>query len=335
MYSSTLGEFDLIKRLLSQFPEPDKNLRLPPGDDCAAIAVHPNQTLLVTTDILIEDIHFTQASILPRQLGRKTMAVNLSDIAAMGGIPLYAFLSMGLKKNTELAFFDELVTGISELCSRFGVTLSGGDMAASPGPTILNVCVIGEALNNRFLTRSGAQPGDLIQLSGPVGGSAACLNLIVNNKRYEHLSALTQSHFEPEPRINVGLALNKIPYVHAMIDISDGLIQDIDHICSMSGTGAEIFLENIPLFREAEVVAADRPDQAIIWALTGGEDYELCWTVQPDAEKIALEAASEAGAPNPVTIGKITKSAGIKIIKNGIEWKRNVGGWDHFKKKDS
>ncbi|MGB3977039.1 MAG: thiamine-phosphate kinase [bacterium] len=331
MYSSSFGEFELIKRLLSHFPKPNKNLLVPPGDDCAAIKIYPDKTLLVTTDILIENIHFTQASISPRQLGRKAMAVNLSDIAAMGGVPLYAFLSMGLNKRTEITAFDELIAGMSEMCHRFGVSMSGGDMSASPGIAIVNICIIGEALNNKFLLRSTAQPGDLIQLSGPVGGSAACLNLIMENKPYKHFSTLAKAHFEPEPRIDVGQALNKLPSVHSMIDISDGLAQDIGHICAMSGTGAEIYLENIPLFHEAEILVEGNYEQSFIWALTGGEDYELCWTVQPDAEKLALKTAHDAGAPKPATIGRITDSPGIRITLNGLEWKNRMNGWDHFK----
>jgi thiamine-monophosphate kinase len=331
MRISSLGEFELIKRFLKTFPPPPENLLLPPGDDCAVIGIHPYKTLLVTTDMLVENVHFSLCSHTPEQLGRKAMAVNLSDIAAMGGIPLHAFLSLGLRKDTELSLIDGLATGMREMCERFCLSLSGGDMTGSPETMIINLCLIGEAPDNKYLTRSGALPGDLIQISGPLGGSAACLSLILADKSCENYPMLARAHFSPEPRIHVGRALNRIPGVHSMIDISDGLIQDIGHICAMSGTGAELYVESIPLFLEAELLAGDNRDSALIWAVSGGEDYELCWTVHPDAGKHSLEAAHLSGGPCPATIGRITSRPGIILKKNGKEWKYRSAGWDHFK----
>lgn len=331
MRISSLGEFELIRRFLEKFPEPPENLLLPPGDDCAVIGIHPSKTLLVTTDMLVENVHFTLKSLTPEQLGRKAMAVNLSDIAAMGGSPMHAFLSLGLRKDTELSLIDGLATGMREMCEIFGLSLSGGDMTGSPDNLIINICLIGEAPEKKYLTRSGALPGDLVQISGPVGGSAACLSLVLTNRSCENYPMLARAHFSPEPRLRVGQALNRISGVHSMIDISDGLVQDIGHICSMSGTGAELFLETIPLYREAEMLAGNEHELPLIWAVSGGEDYELCWTVHPDDEKRALDAARTAGGPCPVTIGRITNTHGITLFKNGREWKYRSAGWDHFK----
>ncbi|MBN1879141.1 thiamine-phosphate kinase [bacterium] len=331
MKKNSLSEFQLIERFLSRFPEADSTLIVPPGDDCAVFRSERSDPILVTTDLLIEDVHFTMDSIRPRELGIKSMAVNLSDIAAMGAEARYAFLSMGFRKAESLDVLDGVMSGIREMCNRYAVYLAGGDTTLSRKHFVINICIIGFAPAGRFLTRSGAQPGDVIQISGPLGGSAAALSLILKKKNPRDFSELARAHFTPEPRLATGQALNRLHGVHSMIDISDGLIQDLGHICEMSRTGAHIYAERIPLFPDASNICDGDMRQVYSWALAGGEDYELCWTVSPDMEDIALDAARNAGAPNPVTIGTVTDGSDLSIFKNGKAWLPDRTGWDHFK----
>lgn len=331
MKKQRLGEFQLIQRFLSLFPPSPADLVTPAGDDCAVIAMPSGDLLLITTDLLVEGIHFTMDSISPYQLGVKSMAVNLSDIAAMGGIPRFAFLSIAFRKDETLQRLDAIMTGIRDMCQRHGVTLAGGDTTASKRDLIINLCLTGEPLNGRVLKRSGARPGDLIQISGPLGGSAAALSLILSGNGCRDYPQLARCHFTPEPRLATGIALNRIEAVSAMIDISDGLLQDLGHICEMSGTGAIVDADKVPFYEESLQVARGDRTQAMMWALSGGEDYELCWTVHPSGGDRCLEAAFRAGAPQPVTIGTVTDDGGIRVRKNGESWQPKTTGWDHFR----
>ena len=259
------------------------------------------------------------------------MAVNLSDIAAMGGIPRFAFLSVAFRKNESLGTLDAVMTGIRDMCLRHNVVLAGGDTTASQRDLIINICLTGESLNGRVLKRSGARPGDLIQISGPLGGSAAALSLILGGSGCNDYPQLARCHFTPEPRLATGMALNRIDAVTAMIDISDGLLQDLGHICESSGTGAVVDADKVPLYAESLEAAGGNRARAMTWAVSGGEDYELCWTVHPSCGDRCLEAASRAGAPQPVTIGTVTDNGAIRVLKNGELWQPETSGWDHFR----
>ncbi|MCD4655132.1 thiamine-phosphate kinase [bacterium] len=172
MKISNFGEFELIHRMLSKFHDPHPDLLTPAGDDCAAIGFGKNSIILVTTDLLVENVHFRKNTTTGFQLGRKCIAVNLSDIAAMGGQPSYCFLSIACPQNTTLNFLDDLLEGMADMCKEFGVSLAGGDTTASPEHLMINICLLGTAYKTRYLKRSGAIPGDLIQISGPLGGSS-------------------------------------------------------------------------------------------------------------------------------------------------------------------
>jgi thiamine-monophosphate kinase len=331
MHHNNSGEFEIINRFLRKFTHFPADLIVPPGDDCAVIRISDHYNLLVTTDMLVEDIHFMRDACILRHLGHKAIAVNLSDIAAMGGIPAHAFISLAVPKSIANSFFEDFSDGVSDMCHRYNVSLSGGDMTGSTDKIVINVCIIGMTDGGRYLKRSGAKVGDCIQISGPLGGSAAGLDLFSRKKDVNRFPSLVKAHCAPEPRIHVGQALNTIPEIHAMIDISDGLLQDLGHICRQSQTGAVVYSEDVSLFEEALKATNDNEDLVVKWALTGGEDYELIWTVDPSAENAAIEAALSAGAPLPKTIGKIVSGNQLTVLKNNQIWNPSVKGWDHFR----
>jgi len=323
------GEFRLIERMLSKFQSNQPGLTLPAGDDCAVLNTGNSRSVLVTTDLLVEDIHFRQSTTSAFLLGRKSIAVNLSDIAAMGGVPTYCFLSIACPKNTCIDFIDELCDGMADICREFNVSLAGGDTTSSPDKLVINICLMGDAEDNKWVTRSGAEPGDVIQVSGYLGQSTAGLNLIESANTEDRFASLCDAQLNPFPRVATGLALNQAG-VNAMIDISDGLMQDLGHICEKSGVGAVIDFDTIPISRAALQFCDDDLVRAVKMALAGGEDYELCWTVSPDNAENALLAAIDSGAVNSRSIGIITTGKGITIQQNNSRLNLQLSGWDHF-----
>lgn len=265
---SHTGEFELIGRISAQFND-DKAFHLPPGvagigDDCAVLPQHDGLDTLVTTDLLIEDRHFLLSDISPYELGWKSAAVNISDIAAMGGRPTASFLSIALPGDMDVQpWVERFITGFRELSARFGVPLLGGDTSASPDKLFINVTVLGECPHGRAVMRSGALPGDLVCVTGPLGDAAAGLKLILE-RHAAGLSSMVQTevplaankaqnaaggtspgtiggasnpsevlisrHYLPMPRVEEGMALRDCPGVHAMMDISDGIASDLRHI---------------------------------------------------------------------------------------------------------
>lgn len=326
-----LGEFELIDRFLSRIDSAPPDLVIPPGDDCAGIRIRDETLLLVTTDLLVEDVHFTFDSIRPRELGWKTMAVNISDIAAMGGRPSYGFLSIAIPGHLDLGTLDDFMEGLHGCCKTFEMVLAGGDTTSSHSKLFINLCVLGTVSADRCLTRTGAVPGDIIQVSGPLGGSAAGLRMLLDGTPRKELdTVLANAHFQPQPRVEAAAALSTVPGVHAMIDISDGLVQDLGHICRNSGTGAIVDAGKIPLFNEALHAFCGDRNRVLALALSGGEDYELCWTVAPDHADLAIATAASAGAPNPVTIGHVVPGSNVKVLENGIDVTPLSRGFDHF-----
>ncbi|MBN1296168.1 thiamine-phosphate kinase [bacterium] len=329
---SELGEFDLIERFLSAFSNPSRDLVIPPGDDCAAFRVSPETLMLVTTDLLIEHVHFDLSTIHPRQLGWKAMAVNISDIAAMGGTPAFGFLSIALPKRTSTAWIDALAEGMSACCTRYHVTLAGGDTTGSLHDIVINIGLIGFTSPQRCIRRNGALPGDCIQVSGPFGGSAAGLKLLALGTPLNPLEqSLITAHLEPIPRVACGQALSQLTGVHAMIDVSDGLIQDLGHICHASGVGAIVSAHSVPVYPGIpDRIGRERIDPLNL-ALSGGEDYELVWTVSPECADAALASAVTAGALHAVTIGVIGEGQSVVVMLDGKPLQLARAGYDHFK----
>ncbi|MBN1643298.1 MAG: thiamine-phosphate kinase [Dehalococcoidales bacterium] len=336
MKVSEIGEFGLIARLSRMADKSgDKSqgawrqLIAGIGDDATAY-LNDGSIQLATVDSLVQDIHFSLKYTPWKELGWKSLAVNLSDIAAMGGLPRYALVSLGLPGNIEVEDVITLYRGMIELATKFGVAIVGGDTIASP-VIFISITVLGSAGNEkrRILRRSAAKPGDEIAVTGYLGASAAGLEML---KKQRHFSTgdtaqLKKAHLKPYPRIIEGQLLVKNG-VKCGMDISDGLIGDLSHICEESRVGARIDTNLVPT---SPVVKRCFGKQSLELALTGGEDYELLFTAD---KKVMDKVKKEIKCPVTV-IGEITtaKSNEIKLIDNrGKQVEIKNTGWDHFSK---
>ncbi len=255
------GEFDYIRWLRRQTPD-DPRVRIGPGDDTAALAWPGDRDCLVTTDMLLEGSCFRLAEAGPRRVGRKAMAVNLSDIAAMAGRPVAAVVSVGLPREGGRALGEELYRGLREMADAFVTALIGGDTNSWDGPLVISVTLLGEATPPGPVRRAGAKPGDVLLVTGPLGGS------------------ILGKHLEFTPRVREAMQLQQAAGLHAMIDVSDGLGADVWHLCEESGCGAVLRAEAIPLAPAAHQLNDGRPP--LEHALGDGEDFELVFAVAPD-----------------------------------------------------
>ncbi len=313
-----LGEFGLIERIKEVAGNAPEGV-LGIGDDCAVLPQAGGMETLVSTDMLVEGTHFLRADIPARLLGWKSAAVNFSDIAAMGGRPVGSFLSLGLPNGLDSAWMDDFIAGYKECCDYCEAPLLGGDTTTSLSGICINVTVMGECKRGRSRLRSAALAGDLICVTGPLGASAAGLKVILERHDAEAgqaAEALAARHYRPVPRIREGLALAATPGVHAMMDISDGVAPDLRHILKASGVGAEIRIADIPLSSQLLQVCALFNWDATELALTGGEDYELLFTMAQDAKP---------SIPYYV-IGRITD--GRNLVWEGSD--RDYIGFRHF-----
>ncbi len=280
-----LGEFGLIHHLASRLKFRSSDSILGIGDDCAVYPVKPGMNQVTSTDALVEDIHFKLATTTPEALGRKALSVSLSDIAAMGGTPKRVLVTLGLPKKISVQFLDKLYSGFNEICNQFKVELAGGDTVSSPKCFFINVAVIGEA--KRVFTREGAKPGDLIFVTGTLGDSSLGLQLLSKNKngRKDH-KFLFKRHLDPTARVQEAgiLARSKLE-ITSMIDVSDGLVQDLYHICKASKVGARIYQDRLPQSPEFARTCGRNSIPTLPHLLNGGEDYELLFTLPADGVK--------------------------------------------------
>jgi thiamine-monophosphate kinase len=323
---ATLGEFGLIDRLSARcraaYPP---RVRCGIGDDCAVIALpHSDEVLLYTTDLLVERVHFLRDGITPRQLGHKALAVNLSDIAAMGGTPREALVSLAIPPGIALAFLDELWAGLMDLADHHHTSVVGGDTTSSKVDLVLSLTLTGVALANRVLLRSGALVGDTIFVSGPIGESGAGLDALLGGKAADW-PALVRRHLEPQPHLGVGQWLGQSGLAHAMIDVSDGMAQDLGHICEQSGVGARLFADALPLSPELVRYARAAGRDPADFALFGGEDYVLLCT---GAAELGPRAA--AAGHTLVAIGEVTASGFCLRGPDGDVPLRQAG-FDHLR----
>lgn len=319
------GEFDLIARYFNRYRTARRDVQLGIGDDCALLTVAEKQLLAVSTDTLVEGIHFLK-TIDPADLGYKALAVNLSDLAAMGADPAWVSLALTLPEvNTDWleAFSDSLF----EQLNYYGMQLIGGD--TTRGPLSMTLTIQGLIPMDRALTRAGASIGDWIFVTGSLGDSAAGLAILLEQLEVSdvgHRQTLLQRHLRPTPRILQGQALRDL--ATSAIDISDGLISDLQHVLTASGCGARLDLDALPL-SESLLASVDK-EQALKWALTGGEDYELCFTV-PEINRGALDVALSHLGVDFTCIGQIAPlSEGIKLLRSSEPVELDWHGFDHF-----
>lgn len=327
-----LGEFGLIHRLTSLFDSKLKSGLEGIGNDCAVIPYRDNLSFLVTTDLLLEDIHFIKTQITPYDLGYKSLTVNLSDIAAMGGKGQFAFLSLGLPIETPVDWIDAFFAGFKELAAQTNVLLMGGDTTRSH-QIIINVLLIGIIETNLIKRRSQAIPGDIICCSGYLGDSGAGLKILLEGLSDDDLAtqSLIRSHFRPRAHLEEGAWLAAHSSVHAMMDISDGLASDIHRIMEQSQCGAHIEVDHLPLSPELTRFSQKNHWSAENIALTSGEDYCLLATIDPK-DFSSIQHAYLKHFQSPLfQIGTILSKPSLIYTKHQHPYTLSAEGFDHFK----
>jgi len=325
-----IGEFGLLRRVREWAKASDPSLIQGIGDDVAVFEAG-RRSLLATTDILVEDVHFGRAWVNPYFLGKKALAVNLSDIAAMGGTPKYFLLSLGLPKDLDLSFVSRFYRGLRDIAKLFQVDLIGGDTSFSP-KIIVNVCLLGEGRKKELLYRKGARVGDDLFVTGTLGDSALGLKILEKEGVTAKPEGLVRRHLLPTPKVGLGQAIGRQRLATAMIDVSDGLLIDTSHLLEESWKGARIWENRVPLSRlyRKHVLSYSRNTYDL--ALSGGEDYELLFTTSPKMRNKIVSLSHSCRIPI-TRIGEILAPGdGFRIIRtDGTEYSPSHLGFDHFR----
>ncbi len=318
------SEADFINWIRRRVPRQAPGLTLGIGDDAALVTVPPRHELILTTDMSIEGVHFTSTIHPPPAVGHRALARSLSDIAAMGGTPRYALVSLAASRRTRRAWLEGFFEGLFTLAQRFAVAVIGGDTAVVNGPTAVDVIVVGEVPRGRALLRSGAHPGDGIFVSGRLGMAALGLRLLPTRtlRRKPVERAALRAHLFPQPQCALGRFLSEHRLASATMDLSDGLSIDLTRLCEASGVGASLFADRIP------TPPISDSENALELALHGGEDYQLLFTVSgAKASKIPRHF----GRIPLRCIGEIRASQGISLVTpNGRTLPLQIHGYDHF-----
>jgi thiamine-monophosphate kinase len=334
-----VGEFGLIEALQKALPKKvaeSHRLRVGIGDDAAVWHQPRDESILITTDSLVEGIHFRLDWTDWRSLGHKSLAVNVSDVAAMGGVPRLATVTLGLRGTERVADLQALYRGLGALAAKQNMLVAGGDLVASPHCLAIHITVIGTTRwRGRHLTRGGARPGDLIGVSGTLGAAAAGYRLLREGPHSPRRQATTAdlliaAHLRPIPRVRLGQVLLHNG-AHSAMDLSDGLLGDLPKILGASGAGARLEASSIPV---AAAVRALFPDDWFDLATRGGEDYELLFTAPPDAFAKITAAAAEVDS-TITSIGEVVHRASDRPVLSmrgldGVEREVAAGAFDHF-----
>ena len=332
-----IGEFGLIDRIQKILPAvKHEDVLIGIGDDTAVIKIDAHRAWLVTCDIQVEDQHFRLQNISPYQLGRRAMAVNLSDIAAMGGKPTFALVSLGFPKSLPLSDFENLFKGMGDQLAEFSTIIIGGNLSNTANKMIIDITLLGEVSPKQFLTRSGAKAGDRIFVTGNLGASGAGFYLLEKYGRNypTEFDDLVQKHLQPIPRIEVGQRIAQSGFGTAMIDVSDGIASDLNHICKMSGVGAEIYQNKLPLPNNLIKITSLTGKSALHLALHSGEDYELLFTARPEIPDSLFDSITKDTGVPITEIGRILpQDFGYYLIdRHGEKSPIQPKGWDHFSK---
>ena len=343
-----LGEEALLEHLVGQLSQAGPHVKLSIGDDAAAISLPEGETLLLSTDGLVEDVHFTLRGLPPEFIGRKVVAVNASDMAAMGGNLLAVLVSLVIPVDTEVNFVSRLFEGISERARSLGADVVGGNLSTSPGPLMVQVTATGASRKGRWLTRSGARSGDALYVSGEIGAAAEGLRLLQHGLVLSTNGTIfvpellrkgpvplaeecLRAHMDPEPRLELGRFLNERQAATATIDLSDGLSRDLNRLCRASNVGALVEEAYLPVATGVLAWERELGRDPMELVLAGGEDYELLFTVREEATVNSFRRSSDI---------PLTRIGEIRDQSDGILLKRRdesvvplvTKGWDHFSK---
>ncbi len=329
-----VGEFSLIAsirhRMEGKYPS---EVALGIGDDCAILHPQSGMEWVITTDTQVEDVHFRRAWLTPYQIGWRAMAVNLSDIAAMGAQPFGALAALALPVATEATFFDQLLDGLCDLGLHCQCPLIGGNLARDPAHLSLTLTVLGHVPRGQSVLRGGAKVGDEIWVSGQLGGAAAGL------RTFKYTIALSDTdctplrrrYAQPQPRVREAIFLRASGCLTSMIDLSDGLAGDLGHLCDESGVGAQIMAAALPLQAGVREVAVAQGEDPLELALRGGEDFELCCTARPGTLNPLLDAFWDQFGIGLTRIGTMTSERVLQLVHaDGLQTSLSPQAYDHF-----
>jgi thiamine-monophosphate kinase len=350
---ASLTERELIARIRQHLPPAPDWLLVGIGDDAAVVEPERNRVEVLSVDALVEGVHFDRAFVPPDAIGHRALAVNLSDLAAMGAAPRLALLSVALPSGLPLEDFDGIVAGLARLAARHRIHVAGGNLTRSPGPLMIDITVAGSVKRRQALTRAGARPGDEIYVSGTLGAAAAGLHILkaklsttedtedTEEKAFSRpdltsassVSSVVEScigrYLYPEPRIRLGLLLSRNRAASAAIDLSDGLADGVHRIAEASGVGAVVDAEALPIDPAVRAWFAERGLDPVAEAMTAGDDYELLFTVRPRTGR-RLAAARRSDVPL-TRIGTCTEGRAVVLRVNTTERELPRGGYDHFR----
>jgi thiamine-monophosphate kinase len=329
-----IGEFGFIERINFEMINRPEGVVQGIGDDAAVFEAPPGRLLVLTTDMLVEGVHFSRDTIAPHQLGRKCLAVNLSDVAAMGAEPLDAYVSLAVPSDTDVEYVERMYDGMREMARTYSVNLLGGDTTLSPGPLVASIAVTGRVPREEVVFRKGAAPGQLVYVTCQLGDAAAGLDLIRRGVNWapEEGGYLLKAHLDPRPHLEEGRFLARNRFPSAMMDISDGVASDLGHICRLSGVGAVLYEEAIPLSDPLLRYATEFRLDLTTLSLSMGEDYGLILTVPAErADELEMRFQGHFGRPI-WRIGSITSEPGLVLVGRGGERVRlEPRGWDAFR----
>ena len=328
-----LGEFGLIRRIKSLLPDDVAGVVLSIGDDAAAVRPTPGKLLLSTCDIQVQDRHFRLDHTTAYELGRRCAAINLSDIAAMGGEPRHALISLALPQDTPVAWVDGLYHGMLEEFARYDTGIIGGNLSSVNNGIVIDVTLTGEVEEGHMLTRSGARSGDVLLVTGDFGASLLGRLALESSldRNQADIARCVNAHLAPTPRVHEGLAISERQQATAMIDVSDGLAGDLGHICQASGVGARIVASRLPIADETRETARRLGLDPLQAALHGGEDYQLIVACPQDHAKDVTQEVFERTGTAMTEIGQITGGGGVTLVAtDGVEHTIPPAGWDHF-----
>ncbi|HEY3042878.1 MAG TPA: thiamine-phosphate kinase [Vicinamibacterales bacterium] len=350
---ASLTERELIARIRQHLPPAPDWLLVGIGDDAAVVEPERNRVEVLSVDALVEGVHFDRAFVPPDAIGHRALAVNLSDLAAMGAAPRLALLSFALPSRLPLEDFDAIVAGLARLAARHRIHVAGGNLTRSPGPLMIDITVAGSVKRRQALTRAGARPGDEIYVSGTLGAAAAGLHILkaklsttedtedTEEKAFSRpdltsassVSSVVEScigrYLYPEPRVRLGLLLSRNRAASAAIDLSDGLADGVHRIAEAGGVGAVVEAEALPIDPAVRTWFAERGLDPVAEAMTAGDDYELLFTVRPRTGR-RLAAARRSDVPL-TRIGTCTEGRAVVLRVNTTERELPRGGYDHFR----
>ncbi|MBN2033038.1 MAG: thiamine-phosphate kinase [Deltaproteobacteria bacterium] len=331
-----VGEFRLIRRIHDLLKReggvPPADLTVGIGDDAAAYKPKPGHEVLITSDSFVEGRHYLPRYVRPRDVGRRAMVANVSDIGAMGGVPRYALISLGLKDETLLGDVEEIYRGFLEVLNPFGATVIGGNVTGTQNDVFIDITLIGEVKEGKAVRRSTARPGDAILVTGFPGRAAAGLQLLFRSLVPVE-NPLATAYIKPCHRAKAGASVAATGHASSMIDTSDGFLGDLGHICEESGAGAELFKKRFPVAEDLQYAAELLKRDPLEFFLGASDDYELIITCAGDHVSLIRSAVARA-CEGPVSeVGRITTKAGkVELVMNdGSRKALTLKGWNHFR----